>query len=42
LESYIERMYSETKEFVQSHPLERNELTDAGVNDEEVEPGTFD
>ena len=42
LESYIERMYSETKEFVQSHPLERNELTESGANDEEIEPGTFD
>lgn len=26
LESYIERMYDETRQFVQSHPFDRDEL----------------
>ena len=32
LESYIQRMYAETREFVRSHPLDRSELTDEEVD----------
>lgn len=39
LENFIQRMYAETKQFVQSHSLDRNELAET---DEDVEPGTFD
>jgi excisionase family DNA binding protein len=39
LESYIQRMYAETKQFVESHPLERSE---AGLAEDEPEPGAFD
>jgi excisionase family DNA binding protein len=39
LESYIQRMYAETKQFVESHPLQGS---DAGLSEEEPEPGAFD
>ena len=42
LESYIQRMYVETKEFVQSHPLDRGELAEDEPDSGELEPDTFD
>jgi excisionase family DNA binding protein len=32
LESYIERMYAETREFVRSHPLDRSDLAEEEVD----------
>jgi len=32
LESYIQRMYAETREFVRSHPLDRSDLAEEEVD----------
>jgi excisionase family DNA binding protein len=42
LESYIQRMYAETKEFVQSHPLDRGDVPENEPDSGELEPETFD
>jgi excisionase family DNA binding protein len=40
LENYIQRMYSETADFVKTHPLDKSDLAETG--DAPIEEGAFD